>query len=89
MMSSILERWQISEEEFTTIVDANPSLRGFMMGYVSEYKLRQFVSTFEGVSNLKKYDDHDRTKKGDLSLMYRGKEIRIEAKSLQTRACSH
>ena len=37
-MATILEKWQISAEELTKIVDENPSLRGFMFGYVSEYK---------------------------------------------------
>lgn len=31
-----------------------------------------------------KYDDHDRTSKGDISFHYKGKEFKIEAKSLQT-----
>lgn len=84
MYDTILDRWEITAEELTDIVDANPSLRGFMMGYVSEYKVRQHVARIRGVHDIKKYDDHDRTKKGDISLIYRGKEIRIEVKSLQT-----
>ena len=36
-MATILEKWQITAEELTKIVDDNPSLRGFMFGYVSEY----------------------------------------------------
>lgn len=35
-MSTILEKWQITAEELTKIVEDNPSLRGFMFGYVSE-----------------------------------------------------
>lgn len=31
-MATILEKWQISAEELTKIVDENPSLRGFMFG---------------------------------------------------------
>lgn len=83
-MSNILERWDITAEELTAIVDANPSLRGFMMGYVSEHKVRKHVESIAGVSDVKKYDDHDRKKKGDISLIYRGKELQIEVKSLQT-----
>lgn len=83
-MSTILEKWQITAEELTKIVEDNPSLRGFMFGYVSEYKARTYFNRHEDVTNLMKYDDHDRTSKGDISFHYKGREFRIEAKSLQT-----
>ena len=83
-MSSILERWHITAEELTKIVDENPSLRGFLFGYISEYKARAYFDRHEGVTQLTKYDDHDRTSKGDISFYYKGKEFRVEAKSLQT-----
>lgn len=83
-MKTILERWQISAEELTKIVDDNPSLRGFIFGYVSEYKARTYFDGHAGIENLMKYDDHDRTGKGDISFRYKGREFRIEAKSLQT-----
>lgn len=83
-MSTILEKWQISAEELTRIVEDNPSLRGFLFGYVSEYKVRTYFEGNDEISDLMKYDDHDRTSKGDISFRYKGKEFRIEAKSLQT-----
>ena len=83
-MATILEKWQISAEELTRIVDDNPSLRGVIFGYISEYKARAYFDGHEGIENLMKYDDHDRTSKGDISFSYKGKEFRIEAKSLQT-----
>lgn len=83
-MATILEKWQISAEELTKIVDENPSLRGFMFGYVSEYKARTYFDGHEDIENLMKYDDHDRSSKGDISFIYKGKEFKIEAKSLQT-----
>ena len=83
-MATILEKWQITAEELTRIVDDNPSLRGFMFGYVSEYKARTYFDGHDNITGLKKYDDHDRTIKGDISFHYKGKEFRIEAKSLQT-----
>ena len=83
-MDTILDRWQITPEELTAIIDENPSLRGFLFGYVSEYKARAFFDGHEGVTKLTKYDDHDRSVKGDLSFFYRGREFRVEAKSLQT-----
>ena len=83
-MSTILERWKISAEELTKIVEENPSLRGFLFGYISEYKARTYFEGHAGVTDIRKYDDHDRTSKGDISFCYKGREFRIEAKSLQT-----
>lgn len=39
-MKNILERFEISVGEFTEIVDANPSLRGFILGYIGEARPR-------------------------------------------------
>ena len=56
-MKTILDRWQISAEELTKIVDENPSLRGFIFGYVSEYKARTFFDGNSEITGLKKYED--------------------------------
>ena len=87
-MRTILEEWQISAEELTKIVRDNPSLRGFLFGYVSEYKARAYFENHDGIDHIRKYDDHDRTSKGDISFYYKGREFRIEAKSLQTNSVS-
>ena len=83
-MMTILEKWQITAEELTQIVNDNPSLRGFLFGYISEYKARAYFDGHVNIENVRKYDDHDRTSKGDISFRYKGKEFRVEAKSLQT-----
>jgi len=82
----VLERWKLSAEELDEIITANPSLRGFMFGYVSEYTLRKMWFADERISNLMKYDNHDRTRKGDISFIYKGVHISVEVKSLQTRS---
>jgi hypothetical protein len=81
---TILDRWDITAEELTEIVDANPSMRGLMMGYVSEYKLRKMWFEDERIENLVKYDNHVRQEKGDFGFIYKSVPIRLEAKSLQT-----
>lgn len=81
---TILEIWGVTAAEFTELLNLNPSLRGMLMGYIAEYKLRQIVTQFPGVSYTTKYDDHNRKKKGDLYIIYRGKAFDIESKSLQT-----
>lgn len=55
-----------------------------MFGYVAEYKLRKTWFQDPRFKSVRKYDDHDRTRKGDLSIIYRDAEIRVEAKALQT-----
>lgn len=82
--ASIQHHWQLSETELSDIINANPSLRGMLFGYVSEYKVRKTWFERDEFSGLKKYDDHDRSKKGDLSVIYKGREVKIEVKGLQT-----
>ena len=81
--ASILHDWKLSEAELSEIVGQNPSLRGMLFGYVSEYKVRTTWFERDEFSQVKKYDDHDRSKKGDLSVIYKNTEIRIEVKGLQ------
>jgi hypothetical protein len=81
---TILERWQITADELTEIVEANPSMRGNMFGYVAEMKLRKIWFSDERVTHAVKYDDHNRKKKGDLVITYRGHSFIVESKSLQT-----
>jgi hypothetical protein len=81
---SILRRWDLTEQELTDIVLQNPSMRGLMFGYVAEYKLRKMHFSDPVFQNVHKADDHDRRRKGDLTVMYKGREFKIESKSLQT-----
>ena len=88
MTETILDRWHLTADELTQIVDLNPSLRGFMLGYVAEFQVRKLLLDDPRTSNIHKYDDHDRThgKKNDLSVTYKGYEFTIEVKSLQTKS---
>lgn len=84
MAEIITKRWGITVEELTAIVDANPSLRGVMIGYIGEIKLKEFLAKSKLIKGLQKADDHDRTNKNDLALEYQGHRFTIEVKSLQT-----
>jgi hypothetical protein len=55
-----------------------------LLGYVAELKLKELISVLPNISYTYKFDDHDRKKKGDLYIVYRGKAFDVEAKSLQT-----
>lgn len=81
---TILDEWGIDADYLTEVVRDNPSLRGMILGYITERKLKDIFLSYNRTENHKKYDDHDRNKKGDLTLFYKGEEIIIEVKSLQT-----
>jgi hypothetical protein len=82
---TILQRWDISAEELTEAIDANPSLRGMLLGYVAEFHLgKMWFQGRRNVTHSIKYDDHDRKKKGDLVVTYKKQPFKIECKSLQT-----
>ena len=87
MKKSILERWEISEEEFTELIDENPSLRGMNLGYIAEKKFHDQFLNHPSIIYSSKDDDHDRSKKGDRRIIYRGHEFIVEVKSLQTNMC--
>lgn len=82
---TILERWGITAEELTELVDNNGSLRGMMLGYVAEPMLKKMWFEKPPAMYLGKHDDHNRMKKGDLFVSYKGHEFDVESKSLQTK----
>lgn len=84
MAESILQRWDVTVEELTQVVDQNPSLRGMILGYLAELKLEKLWLRHEDIADVSKHDDHDRKKKGDRVVLYKGKEFIFESKSLQT-----
>jgi hypothetical protein len=82
---TIFDRWGITVDDFTELVDRNGSLRGIVIGYIAELKLRKLWFERKGVIYHGKSDDHDRLNKGDLIIEYRGNTFSIESKSLQTK----
>lgn len=83
-MTNILQRWDITVEELSDAILANGSLRGMVFGYVAEIKLRNLLNTSGRIESAIKDDDHDRNKKGDLRIVYRSNDFKVECKSLQT-----
>ena len=81
----ILELWNLSPDELTIIVNENPSLRGMLLGYVAEFKLREILISEDRISYIGKPDDHDRTQKGDHIIEFQGHRFAVESKSLQSR----
>jgi hypothetical protein len=81
---TILETFGVTLEYLTEVVAANPSLRGILAGYIAERKLWDWFASDGRVALIRKDDDHDRAQKGDLVVTYKGFDLRIEVKSLQT-----
>ena len=81
---SILRQWEISEQDLTEIVAQNPSLRGILLGYVAERKFHEAFLNHPAIPEKGRDDDHDRARKDDRRIVYKGKSIIIEVKSLQT-----
>lgn len=82
--TNLLRDWKVSSKQISLLINQNPSLRGMLLGYVAELKLKELISLLPDISYTYKFDDHDRKKKGDLYIIYRGKAFDVEAKSLQT-----
>ena len=55
-----------------------------ILGYFAEAKLREILEGHGRATAFRKEDDHDRKKKGDLVVTYKGFEFKVEVKSLQT-----
>ena len=83
-MANFLDDLNISLEELDDVFKENPSLRGTIVGYLGEIKLRTYLSNIKQIKILPKPDDHDRTAKYDLPIKYKGRVFKIEVKSLQT-----
>jgi len=81
---SILKRWGITVAELTSLIDQNPSLRGILLGYVAEKKFHDKFLDNKDITEASKDDDHDRMRKGDRRILYKGESFIIEVKSLQS-----
>jgi len=82
----ILEDWDITVEDLDAILVERPSVRGILIGFLSEYKLQRTVFSDSRIHKLVRYDDHDRSRPADFSFEYQGQTITVEVKSLQTRS---
>ena len=82
---SIFELWEITEQQLSELVTQNPSLRGIILGYIAEKKFHDMFLNNPEISDINKDDDHDRSRKGDRRITYKGHTLIIEVKSLQTK----
>jgi hypothetical protein len=75
MARTLLDVFDVSLDFLTRVVEDYPSLRGMILGYLAEAKLREILAGHGRATAFRKDDDHDRKKKGDLVLTYQGFEF--------------
>lgn len=73
----------ISRERLEKCIDENSSLRGFLQGYIAEEKLRDYLESILGVSDVSKIPDQDSIK-GDFRFCYGGTFYTLELKSVRS-----
>jgi hypothetical protein len=81
---ALLEQWGVTLDELNEILASRPSLRGILIGFLAEYKLARMWFTDPRIKRLERYENHDRTKPGDFGFWYKGVQISVQVKSLQT-----
>ncbi len=64
MAETILDRWHLTADELTQIVDLNPSLRGIMMGYIAEFQVQKLLLDDVRISNIRNYTGAQATGRG-------------------------
>lgn len=84
-----LKIWDVDTDEINLVLNRNPSLRGMVFGYIGEVKVTKIFASDPRILNIYKPDDHDRKEKADLVFTYKGVQIKVEVKSLQTNSIKH
>ena len=75
----------IDSSDLIHAIKTAPSLRGIVLGFVSEVMFTKHVESLDGIEDVRKHDDHDRSKnKIDRDFLYRGQRVTVQLKSIQT-----
>lgn len=83
MFNDIYEELDTTPEEISEAAEKNPSMKGFMKGYVAETKLNHILKSTNKIFAISKINDHDK-KKGDLNFFYKNYIHNVESKSLKS-----
>lgn len=71
----------IPQDVMIEMFNKNSSLRGYVQGYAAEELLMKQLREVVGMSEIEKIPDRSK-RKGDISLIYNGRPLTIEVKSL-------
>jgi len=80
----ILDEWKVTRAELDEILATRPSARGYLFGFVAEYKVTKMHFTDPRISGLGRSKDHERARPGDFGFNYKGVPVTVSCKSLQT-----
>ena len=77
--------WKLDIEEFNRIIHQNSNALSAIYGYVAEERVREdYLDERPDVENIRSPEDQDSSDKGDLAFEYKGEQMKMEVKSLQT-----
>ena len=79
--SALLEGFTLSDVE--SLAQDNPSLRGYLQGYLAELRLQELLLGLEEVNYVEKIPDSAQVK-GDFFVEYRSHLLTVEAKSFRS-----
>jgi len=74
---------EFTTEEIESSIEENPSLRGYLQGYLAEIALKKQLLLLPGVISVEKIPDQSKDK-GDFKVIYKGSPVVIECKSILT-----
>ena len=75
----------VDSSDLIHAIKTAPSLRGIVLGFVAEVMFTKHAELIEGIEDVRKHDDHDRSKnKIDRDFLYRGQRVTVQLKSIQT-----
>lgn len=83
-MEDWIDKLDITINDLNKLLDSNPSLRGMIMGYLAEIKLKDKWFENDKIMSIYKPDDHNRDIKADWVIKYEDVEYTIEVKSVQS-----
>ena len=86
LSTGLLQGFSISDIE--GLVEENPSLRGYLQGYLAELRLREKLLSCPGVSSVIKIPDSSAVK-GDFYVEYLGYNLKVEAKSFRSNSAKY
>jgi len=70
-------------QDIEELAEQNPSLRGYLHGYIAELFLKRHLESLHGISKVEKIPDRD-SRKGDFLVTYLNHTLTVEAKSLSS-----
>lgn len=79
----VTERYNLTLNEISEIVDMYRPLRASFDGHVSEFIfVKQYIKTCSRITEFHKPDNQDRSEKGDVTVVFDGVSLKIELKTI-------